>query len=508
MDFDLVIKNATIVTAAEVLPSGLSIGIKHGKISCIGLDLPIGSATQVIDAEGAYVTPGGVDSHVHLAQDNAPTGDGWLTGSRSALAGGNTTIIAFASQKRTDESLYPVLEEYHRRSRDQSYCDYGFHFILTKLTEKILRDELPVLVTKEGITSVKLYMTYPAMKLGDGDLLEVMMRTRELGMTTMVHAENSDMIDVITKRLISDSRTIPFYHATARPQIAESEATHRAISLATLTDTPILIVHMSSPAAINHARKAQKSLLPVHAETCPHYLYLLSSKIATGSNLNPDTFSHQNPSSEDDWEGAKHVCAPPLRHSAADLSSVWQSLNNGTITVISSDHAPSQYNSDRGKRKPLIEATTNGSIPAFKDIPNGLPGIETRLPLLFHAAEQGRISMPRFVALCCTNPAKMYGLDGMKGSIAPGYDADLVVWYPSGHGKGKRTIKNEILHHGIDYTPFEGLDVVNWPRFTVLRGVLKWNCDKESGEGHMKDGTHCTRDEGWGEGVVDERVRR
>jgi dihydropyrimidinase len=196
MEFDLIVKNAMIVTAAEILPPGLCIGVKDGKISCIGQSLPVGEKTQVIDAEGAFVTPGGVDSHVHLAQDNSPTGDGWVTGSRSALAGGNTTIIAFASQKRTDESLYPVLEEYHRRSSDQSYCDYGFHFILTKPSEKILQEELPAMIDKEGITSVKLYMTYPAMKLGDGDLLEVMMRTRELGMTTMVHAENSDMIDM------------------------------------------------------------------------------------------------------------------------------------------------------------------------------------------------------------------------------------------------------------------------------------------------------------------------
>jgi dihydropyrimidinase len=196
MEFDLIVKNATIVTAAEILPPSLCIGVKDGKISCIGQSLPEGEKTQVIDVEGAFVTPGGVDSHVHLAQDNSPTGDGWVTGSRSALAGGNTTIIAFASQERTDESLYPVLEEYHRRSSDQSYCDYGFHFILTKPSEKILHEELPAMVDKEGITSVKLYMTYPAMKLGDGDLLEVMMRTRELGMTTMVHAENSDMIDM------------------------------------------------------------------------------------------------------------------------------------------------------------------------------------------------------------------------------------------------------------------------------------------------------------------------
>ncbi len=179
-----------------MLQAGLSIGVKDGIIVAIALSLPAGPRTKVVDAQGAYVTPGGVDSHVHLHQDNAPTGDKWLTGSRSALAGGNTTILAFASQKRTDESLFPVLDEYHGRARDQSYVDYGFHFILSKPTDKILREELKVMVKREGISSVKLYMTYPAMKLGDGDMLEVMMRARELGMTTMIHAENSDMIDM------------------------------------------------------------------------------------------------------------------------------------------------------------------------------------------------------------------------------------------------------------------------------------------------------------------------
>jgi dihydropyrimidinase len=243
---------------------------------------------------------------------------------------------------------------------------------------------------------------------------------------------------------------------------------------------------MSSPAALNHARKAQKSLLPIHAETCPHYLYLLSSKIATGSNLNLDTFSHQDTRYiSDGWEGAKHVCAPPLRHSADDLESVWQSINNNTITVISSDHAPSSYAHSQGKCKPIVEVNAQNPIPTFASIPNGLPGIETRLPLLFHATQQSKINLPRFVALCCTNPAKMYGLDGVKGSIAPGYDADLVVWYPSDHGK-KIVIRNEMLHHGIDYTPFEGLEVGNWPRFTILRGEVKWDCDREREVGHME----------------------
>ena len=183
------------VTAAEIFPPGLSIGVKDGKISCIASSLPSGPSTQVIDAEGAYVTPGGVDSHVHLDQDNSPTGDKFLTGSRSALAGGTTTILAFASQRRSDESLWPVVEEYHRRSRGQSFVDYGFHIILSNPTEKVL-NELPSLIEKEGITSVKLYMTYLPLKLSDGDMLEVMMKTRELGMTTMIHAENNDMIDL------------------------------------------------------------------------------------------------------------------------------------------------------------------------------------------------------------------------------------------------------------------------------------------------------------------------
>ncbi|KAI1615642.1 hypothetical protein EDD37DRAFT_497300 [Exophiala viscosa] len=492
MDFDLIVKNAIIVTATEVLQPGLSIGVKDGIIVAVALFLPAGPDTKIVDAEGAYVTPGGVDSHVHLHQDNAPTGDKWLTGSRSALAGGNTTILAFASQKRTDESLYPVVEEYHNRSRGQSYIDYGFHLILTRATAKILQEELKVMIEQEGITSLKLYMTYPAMKLGDGDMLDIMMQARELGVTTMIHAENSDMIDMITTRLLKHSRTLPKFHAIARPQIAEAEATHRAISLSTLTSTPILIVHMSSPVALSHARKAQsKSLLPVHAESCPHYMYLLSSNLAATSITTHDDHGHSH-EVDDEWAGSRHVCAPPLRHSDSDLQSVWDAVNNGTITVISSDHAPTLYNSPGGKRKPVVDAQASSSVPTFAQIPNGLPGIETRLPILFSAATDPsapagrRLSLPRFVELTSTNPAKMYGLAGKKGSIAPGYDADLVVWYPKLHDDANITITNDILHHSIDYTPFEGMKVCNWPRYVLLRGEMKWDRDVELRDGHGK----------------------
>ncbi|KIY00766.1 uncharacterized protein Z520_03431 [Fonsecaea multimorphosa CBS 102226] len=525
MDLDLIIKNATIVTATEILQPGLSIGIKSGQIVAIAFSLPANADTQIIDAEGAYVTPGGVDSHVHLHQDNAPTGDKWLSGSRSALCGGNTTILAFATQKRTDESLFPVLEEYHSRARGQSYVDYGFHLILTRPSPEILgravkakvdgesdpgnEGELKRMVEEEGITSVKLYMTYPAFRLGDKEMLEVMMRCREVGMTVMVHAENADMIDMITSRLLQNSNTLPKYHALARPQIAESEATHRAISLSTLTSTPILIVHMSSPVALSHARKAQsKSMLPIHAETCPHYMYLLSDRLAVtrfpvideanGVSHSHDEHEHGDggQDEDDEWAGARHVCAPPLRHADSDLQSVWDSVNNGTITVISSDHAPTLYDDQQGKRKPLVEAQKTNSTPTFAQIPNGLPGIETRLPILFSAATDPdpslsparRLTLPKFVELTSTNPAKMYGLAGKKGSIAPGYDADLVIWYPPPHSRlssGDENIKitNDMLHHSIDYTPFEGFRVCNWPRYVLLRGQLKWNRDLEVSRG-------------------------
>jgi dihydropyrimidinase len=251
MEFDLIVRNGTIVwlasndastlsnlsqvTSAEVLQPGLDIGVKDGKIVCIGATLPSTANTQIIDAEGAFVTPGGVDSHVHLAQNNSPTGDGWETGSRSAIAGGTTTVIAFASQYKSDTSLYPVLEEYDKEAKGQSYADYGYHFILTNPTQEILQHELPVMAEK-GITSVKLYMTYEAMRCDDRQVLDILFTCKSLGMTTMIHAESHDMINFIIEGLERNKNTDPYFHAVARPRIAEDEASYRAISLAELAD--------------------------------------------------------------------------------------------------------------------------------------------------------------------------------------------------------------------------------------------------------------------------------
>ncbi|KAF7530930.1 hypothetical protein G7054_g9352 [Neopestalotiopsis clavispora] len=208
-DLDLIVRNGRIVTATEVLPLGVELGVIGGKISCIGTSLTAGPQTQVVDAESAYVTPGGVDSHVHIQQDNSPTGDTWESGSRSAIAGGNTTVIAFASQKRHEESIWPALESYHKKAAGNAFCDYGIHVILTNPTEKILEEELPLLVEKEGITSVKIYMTYEPMKLGDGDLFNIMMRARGLGITTMIHAENNDIIEQITNKAEAHGNLLP-----------------------------------------------------------------------------------------------------------------------------------------------------------------------------------------------------------------------------------------------------------------------------------------------------------
>lgn len=299
--------------------------MSNGKIFFLGQNLSsLFDAKTVIDAHGAYVTPGGIDSHVHIEDEFVPEGDTFETATRSAIAGGTTTILSFAEQKREDESVLPIIEEYHEKAKGNTYCDYGFHLIIGNPTQKVVREELP-LVVKGGITSVKFFMTYNPLKLSDKMILDLMLGTRRLGVTTMVHAENGDLIDWIATKLEEQKLTDPYYHGVSRPKVAEDEATYRVISLAELMDVPILIVHMSSKIAADHVRKAQTRLLPIHAETCPHYLYLTSEK-----------------TKGEGFEGAKCVCSPPLREDQMDLDAMWQGLSNGTFTTFASDHAPSR----------------------------------------------------------------------------------------------------------------------------------------------------------------------
>ncbi|RDW58230.1 hypothetical protein BP6252_13641 [Coleophoma cylindrospora] len=472
-EVDLLILNGTIVSPSDLIHAPASdIAIKDGKILCVGALQGLFTAKRVIDAKGGYVTPGGIDSHVHLSQQNSigAVGDKFESGTRSAIAGGTTTVICFAFQAKTDESVLPVVEEYHKKAASFSYCDYAFHMILTNPTRSIVEQELPILV-EQGITSVKLYMTYDALKLGDRQILDVMIAARALGMTTMVHAENADMIALITEQLYEQGKTDPYYHAISRPKISEDEATYRAISMAELIDAPILLVHISSAVAAKHIKDAQTKLLPIHAETCPQYLYLLSEKLH-GEN----------------FEGAKHVCSPPLRDSMADLDALWDGIANGTFTILSSDHAPFVFDSPMGKKLGLKDGVSR-----FTAIPNGLPGIETRMPLLYKGVQAGRISIQKFVEVACANPARLYGLSN-KGSIAPGYDADVVIWYKDNDTDFKPfALTNEMLHHNIDYTPFEDMEFGNWPKYTIIRGNVVWARDEGGILGKKTDGKFIRR---------------
>ena len=310
----------------------------------------------------------------------------------------------------------------------------------------MLGQELPALI-RDGYTSFKIYMTYDSLKLSDRQILDVLALARAEQALVMIHAENADCIGWLTERLERAGDVAPKFHAAARPAVVEREATHRAIALAELVDTDILIVHVSGAEAIEQIRWARSRGLRIYAETCPQYLFL------TAADLDRPGF-----------EGAKCVCSPPPRDRASQKA-VWDGLRDGLFQVFSSDHAPFRYADPRGKN-------VAGARSRFSCIPNGIPGLETRLPLLFSAGVgQGRIDLCEFVALTATNPAKMYGLYPRKGSIAIGADADLAIW-----DAGREvTISNALLHHDVDYTLYEGMRVVGWPVATVARGDLVWS---------------------------------
>ena len=445
MLLDLIIRNAKVANAADVFHA--DIGIKDGLIVCISstIDQP---AERQIDAAGRVVTPGGVDAHCHLDQPMAPPvkmADDFETGTRSAACGGTTTIIPFAAQAK-GESLQAAVDDYHRRSDGKAHVDYAFHLIVNDPSPNVLTNELPALI-QSGYSSFKVYMTYDDMKLDDGQILDVLAVAKQHNAMVMIHAENADCIEWLTKRLESASQTSARFHTRSRPMLVEREATHRAISLAELVDQPILIVHVSGREAVEQIRWARAHGLKVFAETCPQYLFL------TAEDLGID----------DSFEGAKCICSPPPRD-ASNQEVIWNGLADGLFTVFSSDHAPFKFEGPDGKQ-------AFGTDAAFSHIPNGIPGLETRMPLLYsEGVLKGRISLTKFVELTATNPAKTYGLHPRKGTIAPGADADLVIW-----DEAPYVIRNDQLHHAVDYTPYEGRELLAWPAMTLLRGQVVWD---------------------------------
>src|SRR5690242_16733998 len=439
MAFDTIIRGGTIATASDTF--ACDVGVTDGKIAALGKDL--GNAAEIVDAAGKLVLPGGIDSHVHLSQPSGPgivMADDFESGTRAAAFSGNTMVLPFAMQQK-GESLREVVKQYHHKADGNCYVDVSFHLIIADATDRVLGQELPALV-EDGYTSFKVFMTYEGMALSDMEMLNVMSVARETGALVMVHAENYDAIRFLTDRLERAGKTAPQYHATSRPIPVEREATHRAISLAELVDVPIMIVHVSNGEAMEQIRWAQTRGLKVFGETCPQYM-VLTEKDMDGLNM----------------EGAKYVCSPPPRDEASQKA-CWQGLETGVFQTFSSDHCPFRYDDPQGKLIPKGRTS-------FRWVPNAIPGVETRLPILFsEGVMKGRISLNEFVALTATNHAKTYGLYPKKGTIAVGGDADIAIWDP----ERELTIAQTLLHHDSDYTPYEGIKVKGWPVSTMVRG--------------------------------------
>ena len=436
--FDLTIRGGRISNADATFHA--DIGVVDGRITAVAPGLPAG--TRDVDASGHWVLPGGIDSHCHIEQLSGMgvmCADDFYSGTVSAAFGGTTTILSFAAQHRGDR-IPDVVANYGALAREKAVIDYGFHLILTNPDETALREHLPQVI-RDGITSLKVYMTYDALKLDDYQLLDVMATAGEHGALVMMHAENHDMIRWIAHRLLERGHVAPKFHAVAHDALAESEATNRAIALARLVDVPVLIVHVAGRETVELIRNARRLGAPVYAESCPQYLFL-----EAGDSDLPG------------MEGAKFCCSPPPRD-ADSQQAVWEGLKDGTLGVFSSDHAP--YRFDASGKLPHGDATT------FKQMANGVPGIELRLPLLFSAGVmQGRLTIEEFVALTSTNHAHMYGLAPRKGSIAVGADADIVLWNP----KRSVTVSAAMLHDNVGYTPYEGQVIEGWPEQVFSRG--------------------------------------
>jgi dihydropyrimidinase len=442
-EFDLAIRGGTVATASDTFRA--DIGIRDGRIVTVADSVP--GAEREIDASGLLVLPGGIDSHVHISQPSGPgirMADDFASATASAAAGGNTLVMPFALQEK-GRSLRECLEEYRAKAEGECHIDTAFHLIVSDPTPEVLGQELPALI-RAGYTSFKVFMTYDDLVLNDRQLLDVFDLARRERALVMVHAEGYDAIRFLTERLEREGKTDPYYHGVSRPQIVEREAAHRAISHAELVDLPIMIVHVSGREAMEQIRWAQTRGLKIYAETCPQYITLTADDLLAATG---------------EMSGAKYVCSPPPRD-VESHAAIWEGLRTGVFQTFSSDHCPFLYDSPEGKLTPRGRTS-------FRWVPNGIPGVETRLPILFsEGVSKGRINLQRFVELTATNHAKIYGLYPKKGSIGVGFDADLTLWDPN----RKEVIRQSILHHGADYTPWEGFAVTGWPVMTIAGGAI------------------------------------
>jgi dihydropyrimidinase len=426
-----------------VLPTGIAradIGIRGETIAAIGADL--GPAEREIDATNRIVAPGGVDPHAHIEQVSGGgllNADSFESATVSAVFGGTTTVIPFAAQ-HVGHALDRVLADYHALAQRGAVIDYAFHMILADPNEATLKTHLPKLV-RDGHASIKVFMTYDKIKLDDEQMLDVLAAARDTGAFVCVHAENHGMISFMSKRLLANGHTSPSAHALSHPRLAEVDAIQRVAAMSQLVDQPVMVFHVSTAEAAAAVARARQDGVKLFGETCPHYLLMTAADV-----------------DKPGLDGAKWMCSPPLRQ-ASDHGALWAALARGDLQVVSSDHAPYRFDAS-GK-------LSAGPNPTFKQIANGLPGLEVRLPLMFDAAvTQGRLDLQKFVELTSTAPAKLYGLYPKKGALAVGADADVVIW------DAKKTVRlsSEMLHDRASYTPYEGRVVTGWPETVLSRG--------------------------------------
>ena len=445
MGFDTIISNGRVVTATDTY-SG-DVAISNGKVAAMGQSLPTENAGRVIDAAGKYVLPGGIDVHTHLDMPFGGTmsADDFETGTRAAAFGGTTTLIDFAIQYK-GQSLRTAFDTWMQKASNKAVCDYAFHCIITELADSQLA-EMNALV-REGVTSFKLFMAYPGVfMLDDASIFKALCTTAKNGGLVCMHAENGNAIDVIVQQALAEGKTAPKYHALTRPTTAEAEATARAIALAEMAGAPVYIVHLSCNDALEKVREARDRGLPVYAETCPQYLYL----------------SIENFDTPQEFDGAKYVFTPPLREKWQQ-EKLWNGLKRDHLQVVSTDHCPFCFK----EQKELGRGD-------FTKIPNGGPGIEHRMSLIYSGGvAAGRFSVNRFVELVSTTPAKLFGLYPRKGTIAVGSDADLVIFDP----QRKHTISAKTHHMRVDYSMFEGIEVTGMPDVVLSRGRVVVQGDK------------------------------
>ncbi len=432
------IKNGHIVTAVDSYTADIL--IDGETIAMIGKDLSsvVGSVDKTIDATGKLVIPGGVDPHTHmdLPFGGTSSSDDFETGTRAAAFGGTTTIIDFAVQYK-GQALNEALDAWFAKAEGKATTDYGFHLIVTDLPDERL-PELKAMID-QGVTSFKLFMAYPGVFLvDDGVIFKAMTAAGENGGLICMHAENGVVIDVLVKRALAEGKTAPKYHALTRPTKAEAEGVHRAIAIAEMANSPVYIVHLSCYDALKEVQAARDLGLPAFAETCPQYLLL-------------DYSLYEKP----DFEGAKYVMTPPLRDKE-NQELLWRGLRGDDLQVISTDHCPFCFK----EQKELGRGD-------FSKIPNGGPGVENRMSLIYHhGVTQGRISLNRFVELTSTAAAKIFGLFPKKGTIAVGSDADIVIFDPN----REQTISAATHHMRVDYSAYEGWRVRGLTETVMSRG--------------------------------------